>query len=128
MHHLSIQYEVPELIQITTEYIKKNKKRLIFELILFKTQNDEPKVNFNLSTEEEIIAENFFDLIENDKIFSLPITVLYRILSKQQLNLNSIDSTKQSQLINYSNVLTNIKKMRRFCLHASILRINESIY
>lgn len=101
LYQLSIQYKVSELNNLTSIYINKNKKTLIFQSILYKIQNQNSMVNFDLSNEEKIIASNFFEFINDDKLTSLPISVLYRIINDKVLNLKTMDTTHQTQLFEF---------------------------
>lgn len=96
LHKLSIQYEVPELSKLTDEYIQKNHKQLIFQII---SENQNLKVNFDLSEEEEIIVAHFFEYVNEEQLISLPINVLYRIVNK--LKLKKMDSQSRNQFIEF---------------------------
>lgn len=101
LQQLSIQYEVSELNNFTSIYINKNKKTLIFQSLLYRMQNQNSMVNFDLSNDEKIIASNFFEYINDDQLISLPISVLYRIINDEALNLKTMDSTHQDQLFEF---------------------------
>ncbi|KAK8895440.1 hypothetical protein M9Y10_023904 [Tritrichomonas musculus] len=119
LHQLSNQYEVPELNKLTCQYISENKKPLIFESIFYKLQNKDSMVNIDLSEEEEIISLNFFEYINNEQLFSLPIHVLYQIVSNERLKLNSMNLTNQGQFIDFL-----FKCLDKYKREASILFLN----
>ncbi|KAK8892573.1 hypothetical protein M9Y10_029810 [Tritrichomonas musculus] len=93
LHQLSIRYEVPELQKLTEEYIKTNQKNQLFQSILSKiSENPE---------NEETIALQFIENIDNEQLLSLPIPVLYRILNNYSLDFNSLNSNDQNRLIDF---------------------------
>lgn len=120
--HLSNQYDVALLSDLANQYISKNQSPLIFRSILFKLLNQKPDSNINLTTEEDIIASHFFDCINDEQLLMLPIPVLYRIINKEQLNINSMDLTKQGQFIEF--LFKCLDKHKRV---ASILFLNIDI-
>lgn len=120
LYQLSIQYDVPVLNKLTSQYINKNQKQLIFQSILYKLQYS--NVNIDLSAEEDLIASNFFDYIKDEQLVSLPVNVLYRIINNQQLKINSMDLTKQGQFIDFL-----FKCLDKHQREASILFLNLDI-
>ena len=99
LQQLSIQYDVPVLINLSSQYISKNQKPLIFETINYKLQN--PNSNIDLGSIEDLIAPNFFDFINDERLLSLPVPILYRIISKKELQINSMNLTNQGQFIEF---------------------------
>lgn len=83
MHQLSISYDVPGLQRITNEYISKNKENLIFSSLTFKCQNQ-----LDSNSEEDAIASNFEKYINDDRLFSIPISILHRILNNKNLKIS----------------------------------------
>ena len=61
----------------------------------------------------------FFDYINDEQLLSLPISVLYRIINKEQLKLNSMNLTNQGQLIEFL-----FKCLDKYKREASILFLN----
>ncbi|KAK8897539.1 hypothetical protein M9Y10_015495 [Tritrichomonas musculus] len=119
LYQLSIQYDVPILNDLTSQYIKKNPKQLVFDSIFFKMRNENSKDDSDLSIEEEMIASDFFEFIDDKRLLSLPISVLYHIISNKHLDINSMDSTKQNQIIEF--LFNCLDKYQR---EASILFLN----
>lgn len=122
LHQLSIQYEVTVLNDLTSQYIQKNKKSIIFPSILYKLKNRNPEVNIDLSSEEETIAANFFDYINDDQLISLPIPILYRIINNEHLKFNELNSTDQNKYIEFL-----FKCLDRYKREASVLFLNLDI-
>ena len=42
----------------------------------------------SFENDEEMIATNFFDYINNEQLLDLPISVLYRIINNSKMNIN----------------------------------------
>lgn len=120
---LSIQYEVPELNRVSTEYINNNENQLLIQSIFFKLNNcQKGRSKIDLHQEEEQISSHFFEYINNDKLLELPIPVLYRIINSPQLNINSMNQTNQSQLIEFL-----FKCLDRYKRDASVLFLNIDV-
>lgn len=96
LHKLSIQYEVPALSKLADEYIQKNYKQLIFQIL---SESPSLNVNFDIGKEEEIIVSHFFEYINEEQLVSLPIHILYRIVNK--LKLKKVDSQSRNQFIEF---------------------------
>ena len=79
----------------------KNQKPLVFKSIKYKLQTQKTRSNIDLNTEEDIISSNFFEFINDEELISLPVIVLYRIVSKEQLNIKSMNLTNQGQFIEF---------------------------
>ena len=62
LHQLSIQYRVSELNKLTTQYMEKNKKSLIFQLICYKLQNQKLDLKIDLNDEEKLLPQIFLTL------------------------------------------------------------------
>ena len=58
-------------------------------------------VGVNLKEDEEIISANLLKFIDDERLLSLPIPVLYRILNGRQLNINELNETEQTQVIEF---------------------------
>lgn len=80
MKYLADLYEIFDLIESTNQYITKHHSELAIEILC---QNEFNK-NLNTSTYEDIISEHFHDYIEDERIFNLKISTIYRILKKYQ--------------------------------------------
>lgn len=123
LHQLAIKYEVPELLKITTEYINQNNNNLIFESILFKiqsqNQDDQNQFKNSIQKEEKYISSHFFELVNNERMLDLPISVLYRILNDYDLSINQANPTNQSKIIDFL-----FKCLDKFRRKASILFLN----
>lgn len=113
LHYLSHKYEVETLKKFTNDYIRKNLNNLVIDLLL--NSFNEYSLNFPSDSYEKIICENFVKNVTNEKIFALPISVLYRIF----LNLY-----KQKQLYNVTDDEINkflIKSLEKYGRKASVL-------
>lgn len=88
LQYLSQKYEVSQLIAATSQYISQNRKELIFQTILFKSQLCTEKVsdtiisNYDTKSEEDILVTNIDEFIQKDELLSLPISILDRIFHK----------------------------------------------
>lgn len=125
LYQLSIKYDVPCLLSLTTEYIEKYNKSLIFQTIQYQYQllksNKITKLS-NLENYEEMIASNFFEYIDNEKLQELPIPVLYRIINNPKLKINQMEQESQNRFLDF--LFKCIKKYKR---EASILFSNLDI-
>lgn len=101
LYQLSVQYEVPTLNQITSQYIAEHQKPLVFQTIFYKLRNQNTNANFDLSPEEEIISSNFFEYINDEQLLSLPVPVLYHIISNDHLAFKSMNTSNQTQFIDF---------------------------
>lgn len=103
LYQLSVIYQVPELKQLTLNYIKSYQKDLIFQTIAFlkKVQNHNYNLDFDLKSEEEFIANDFFQYVDNKEMFSLPIDVLYSILNNYNININNLNSEEQDKMVDF---------------------------
>lgn len=78
LNYLANKYEVPLLINATNDYISSNHSALALQLLLL-YQND-PKCQ--PEQYEDIISKKFLDFINDDRLFSLNISNLHRIIEK----------------------------------------------
>ena len=122
LYQLSIQYDVPVLKNVSLQYINDNQKTLIFQSISYKLKCQNSITNIDLSLEEDTIASNFFEYINDDQLISLPVPVLYKIINNQKLNINSMNLTNQGQFIEF--LFKCLDKHRR---EASVLFLNLDI-
>lgn len=108
LDYLSQKYEIPGLSEITHEYIGRPNTNLAFQLLLFKTQNQnninspsrgEIKIN-DTSNEEKIISSRLIEYLEDDRLVRLSIPIIDRIL-KNYLNENKgqINSEKINEFL-----------------------------
>lgn len=124
LHQLSTKYDVPCVISLTEEYIKDHNKSLVFQSIQYKIQLQEQHFNdstisISLENDEESIASNFFDFINNEHLLNLPIPVLYRIVNHPKLDINQMDEIKKTQFIDFL-----FKCLQKHKKEASILFLN----
>ena len=124
LNQLSIKYEMPNLISLTDEFIKKYDKTLIFRSVQYKYQLQKQKTNnttnsVDLASDEEYIAANIFDYINNDQLLNLPISILYRIINNPKLDINNLNETNKNQLIDFL-----FKCLNKYKKEASILFLN----
>ena len=123
LRKLSIQYGVPELNRLSTEYIISNEKNLLLQSIFFKLKNrQQNEAQIDLQQEEAQIATDFFKYIENEQLFQLPIQILYRILNSSQMDFNSMNQTNQGQFIDFL-----FKCLDHYGKSASVLFLNIDI-
>lgn len=99
LKQLGTHYRVQQLIEFTNNYIEQNHQKLVFKSILFKIQQNKSEIT--TETEEEIISSHFFDYINNEELFSLPVEVLYRIIYSENLNFENLNSSNQNQVIDF---------------------------
>ena len=86
LYQLSLKFDVPSLQKVTNEYIEKNHSNFIFDFIHYKSEND-----LNFQEEENIVSSNFNEFKNDEKIFSLPIPILFRILNNENLRIEQND-------------------------------------
>lgn len=124
LYQLSIKYEVPSLISLTEEFIKTHDKNLIFQSIQYKCQlqnkNSNEETNpISLEDDENYIANNFFDYIDNEQLFNLPISILYRIINNPKLDINQLNETNKNRFIDFL-----FKCLDKYKKKASVLFLN----
>lgn len=125
LHHLSIKYEVPCLLNLTDQYIKEHDKSLIFQSIQYKYElqnSEETNVLNSLENDENTIAINLFDYIDNEQLVNLPIPVLYRIINNPRLDFDQLNQTNKKQLIDFL-----FKCLKRHKKEASVLFVNLNL-
>lgn len=125
LYLLSKKYEVKSLINATDKYIKANHRDFVIQFI---QMNDKQK-NYNSEECEEIISSNLMNYIHDDQLFSLPIHVLHRIMSKYQMK-NDQKIIEQHEIIEFL-----LKCLDRYKKQASVLfenvdfgSLNNEIY
>lgn len=91
LNYLSNKYEVLTLKKYTEDYISKNHKDVAIEILL---QNEEDDT-FDLQSYEELISNNFEYYIQNDRLLSLNIPTLHRILAKYRLKKSDQKTNKE---------------------------------
>lgn len=97
LRHLAIKYEVPILIQSTTDYIMNNNKDLILQSLLYNSQRNQPD-----PTDENFISSHFFNFITNTELSKLSIPVLYRILTNPMMEkVSDMNDFHQKQLFEF---------------------------
>lgn len=122
LYQLSQRYEVSELTKLTSNYITKNNKSLIFQSINIKLLSNQTEAKIDLSQDEELISANFFEYINDDQLLSLPIQILYRIINNDHLQLKLLNESKQTQLIEFL-----FKCLDKYGRSASVLFLNIDI-
>ena len=85
LNYLSKEYEIPQLKDITDQYIKRNDK-ILLKLYVFNLNVDQ----LNNEIYEEAISQRLTEFINNDDLLNLPIFSMHRILEKND-NLNDHD-------------------------------------
>ena len=127
LNQLAVKYEVPSLISLTDEFIKKYGTDLIFQSIQYKIQLQKRKPNETtnsifLEKDEEYIASNLFEYINNEQLLKLPISILYRIINNPKLNINQLNETNKNQMIDFL-----FKCLNKYGKKASILFLNLDV-
>ncbi|KAK8870941.1 hypothetical protein M9Y10_008854 [Tritrichomonas musculus] len=94
LNYLACKYDYPALKNYTDNLIRENSNELIFQKLLFKI--DESK-------NEEFIAANISQYIEDDRIFALQLSTIERIIqiSKKIETFQKVDSQKNDELFVY---------------------------
>lgn len=124
LHQLSIKYEVPHLNSETDQFIQKYGATLIFQSIQYKYKLQQQASNetidsIDIEKDEEYIATNLFDYIDNEQLLNLPISILYRIINNPKLDINRLNETRMNQLIDFL-----FKCLDKYKKEASILFLN----
>lgn len=103
--YLSRKYEVSSLIKEVDEYIDNNYNSLIEEFLNTHTQNLEQKEQFfSNQDQEELISYHITEYLDDDRLPSFPIDILYRIIGKflnQSQSNDDENSTKKNKIRNY---------------------------
>lgn len=120
LNYLSHFFNVENLTRITDKYISNNHGKLLFKSILFKQENQN-RGQIDISNEEDTIALHFNEYIDNEQLFTLPITNIYRIVSK--VSKNSKKVVTESQMINFL-----FKCLDKYSRSASALFIDFDFY
>lgn len=109
LNYLAKKYRVKNLEKITLEIISENKGELALQSLLFNIQANNDKTTSLVPTneEEELIAQNFEEYMENDQLIRLPISILYRIVKQYYLE-------KMSKIIENSNNSNDRDKIDQF--------------
>lgn len=81
LNYLSTLYEVPTLKQHTEDFISKNHQKVAIQLL----QKVEKSDTFNSANYEDMISDSLEDYIQDDRLLSLHISTLYRILRRYRL-------------------------------------------
>ena len=124
LQFLSYKYQIPQLISITNEYIKKNQKLLVFKSLLFKIEysnkyDDKIEKNFiDTKNEEEIIIANLKEYLKDERLLSLPVSILYNILEKYYSRMAQ-DEIQEQEIIEFL-----FKSLDKYGRDASILFSN----
>ena len=118
---LSQKFMVTELSNSIKNIISENYNQLIFESIFFKTRNLDQNENYNeisyfSEQDSRIIAFNLIDYINDERLFNLPISLLYQILTKYSIfnmgnktnnddyfNLNDNDNSSSLDMIYFED-------------------------
>ena len=85
LHCLSFIYQVSRLTELTTTYMKEHNKRLLLKTITFLNQYptiNDSIFNIDIHNEEDAVASNLFEFIEEEDFFSFPTHFHYKILQK----------------------------------------------
>lgn len=90
LNYLARKYEVSLLINVTNEYISSNHNNHALQLLIL--YRNEPK--FHPEKYEDIISKNLLDYLNDDRLLSLDISTLHRIvdryiIEKEKSNENS---------------------------------------
>ena len=101
LYLLSIKYDVPPLSTQTNEYILSHHKELIDYFLSIPD-----KAQIFTDEYEKILTQNFEAYLHDDRLFSVPISILYRIISRYYKN--SSQTKNQEVIIFLFNCLTKI--------------------
>lgn len=84
LQYLSKKYEVQKLKTAIINIISENKEQLALESLVFILQMNQNKEKTFIETgeEEDIISQHFDHFIKDEKIFQIPLPILYRIIKK----------------------------------------------
>ena len=108
IQYLSNKFEVTALVTKVNNYLKKEYKGLIGN-ILQKIEEKDYTLN---SYEESILSFHIIEYIDDDKLLSLSISCLYRILSKyqQQKNQNEKPIEESTNECEFNKLKRSVKK------------------
>lgn len=116
LYKLSQKFKVPSLFNKTKEYISTHQKEVVIEMMTM-YHNDN---NFQTKEFEEIISKDLINYLNDDRLITLPIPILHRIVTQYAINFrnkgNPNDSEQQQKLIEFL-----FKCLDHFGYRASVL-------
>lgn len=128
LNYLSIRYEVPSLTQFTENYIETNYSKLVFQSLHFKQSHEDvanyPFKNlskfFNTEKEEKIICKHLNEYLEDERLLSLQIPIIDRIMKKYfEINKGKNDPEAKKLVAEFL-----IKYLKKHGKEASIIFLN----
>lgn len=102
IQYLARKYEVIELSKKIADAISKNQDQLIFDQILYQhLTSQQKKDDISLFTDDDadIISSNLPKYIKDDRIFKLPISILYEIITKYFQNKSKNTNIQEENMI-----------------------------
>lgn len=97
LYKLSEKYQVTSLLSKAKEFILTHQKEVVVEIMIM-YQNDNC---FNMEEFEEIISNELTKYVNDDRLLTLPIQTLYRVVSKYLLKSNSNNSEQPPEFIEF---------------------------
>lgn len=98
LHKLAKKYEVPSLVNATNKFISVHKKDVVLELLLLGQDADDTDNH----EYEDMISINLPEYLTDQRLLSLRLPVLHRILSKySQKNSLKTDPEERSKFIEF---------------------------
>ena len=88
---LAKKFNVPSLIKKTEDFIFEHEKNLVVEFLIISNYHQE----IDTQKYEEIIAHDLIEYIKDDKLISLPLPILHRIIRKYQIIIQKNNSKNE---------------------------------
>ena len=127
LNYLATKYQNNELKSFIEKSIEQNYDELIFQSLSFKNQiqnsdfKDLQLFDIDTTNEEQVISSHLLEYLEDDRLFSIPISILDRIL-KNFFKENKEINNDQSKMKKINEFLLNC--LRKYKTKASILFLN----
>lgn len=118
LHHLSCEYDVPNLKNITYKFIDDHCHSLILKIIKFKHSLSikEKTYSLPLIQEEDIVRQCFFEYIKEDEFYDIPIEFIYRVINEKDFEIKNEEEEIYTEFL--------FKCLDKYQKEASILFLN----
>lgn len=112
--YLSNKFKIPTLNKMTNEYIDNNYKSILDEFfLLMKDINQNKMYEENYYYQENLLSDHISEYFIDSRLPSLPINILYRILTKYRLKTETnLKKTNNLSKINNNNNFTKKSKSK----------------
>ncbi|KAK8848021.1 hypothetical protein M9Y10_019074 [Tritrichomonas musculus] len=102
LKYLAKKYKVQSLEETTNDIISSNKGQLALESLLFTLSYNSTLHFVETADEENIISSNFDQFMKDERLFQVPIPILYRIVQKYYLDFYNTNNSNEQSVNNAS--------------------------